>query len=81
MRGFVIGILVGLIAGAAIVFFAFGGVRRAAKGPGEPIKPPDPQHQTGAAQVVIKEDLLNQVLTTIFQQMNPPSFPLAGCRC
>jgi hypothetical protein len=26
---------------------------------------------------VIKEDLLNQVLTTIFQQLSPPSFPLA----
>ncbi len=76
MRGFLIGILVGLLAGAAIVFFAFGGVRSAAARPGQPIKPPDPQHPA-TAQVVVKEDLLNQVLTTIFQQMNPPSFPLA----
>ena len=77
MRGFLIGILVGIVAGAAIVFFAFGGVPRSAKAPGELIKPPDAQHAAPAAQVVIKEDLLNQVLTTIFQQMNPPSFPLA----
>src|SRR6476659_7308910 len=76
MRGFLIGALVGLIVGAGIVFFAFGGVRSAAAKPGAPIKPPDPQHPTGAARVVIKEDLLNQVLTAIFQQMNPPSFPL-----
>jgi len=77
MRGFLIGILVGLVVGAAIVFFAFGGARSAAAKPGQPIKPPDPQHPA-TAQVVIKEDLLNQVLTTIFQQMNPPSFPLAA---
>lgn len=76
MRGFLIGALVGLLVGAAIVFFMFGGVPRAARAPGEPIKAPDPQHQNSTAQIVIKEDLLNQVLTTIFQQMNPPSFPL-----
>src|SRR5437764_7818134 len=76
MRGFLIGALVALLAGAAIVFFMFGGVPRAAKAPGEPIKPPDPQRQNSTAQIVIKQDLLNQVLTTIFQQMNPPSFPL-----
>jgi len=76
MRNLLIGLLIGILVGGGIVFFAFGGARSAAAKPGEPIKPPDPQHQTGAAQVVIKEDLLNQVLTTIFQQMNPPSFPL-----
>ncbi|MFL6374224.1 MAG: hypothetical protein ACJ73D_06125 [Pyrinomonadaceae bacterium] len=76
MRGFLIGALVGLLAGAAIVFFMFGGVPRAAKAPGELIKPPDPQRQNSTAQIVIKQDLLNQVLATIFQQMNPPSFPL-----
>jgi len=76
MRTFLIGTLVGLLVGAALVFFLFGGVPRAAKAPGEPIKPPDPQSQTTSAQVVIKQDLLNQVLTTIFKQMQPPSFPL-----
>ena len=75
MRGFLIGILVGIVAGAAIVFFAFGGIRRAAKPPGETIKPPDAT-QKSTAQIVIKEDLLNEVLTTIFSKMNPPSFPL-----
>jgi hypothetical protein len=75
MRNLIIGLLVGILVGGGIVFFAFGGARSAAAKPGEPIKPPDPQHPA-AAQVVIKEDLLNQVLTTIFQQMNPPSFPL-----
>jgi hypothetical protein len=76
MRTFLIGILVGLLVGAALVFFLLGGVPRAAKAPGEPIKPPDPQAQTTSAQVVIKQDLLNQVLQTIFKQMQPPSFPL-----
>src|SRR5436190_12145069 len=76
MRTFLIGTLVGLLVGAALVFFLFGGVPRAAKAPGEPIKPPDPQSQTTSAQVVIKQDLLNHVLTTIFKQMQPPSFPL-----
>jgi len=76
MRTFLIGTLVGLLVGAALVFFWLGGVPRAAKAPGEPIKAPDPQSQTTSAQVVIKQDLLNQVLTTIFKQMQPPSFPL-----
>src|SRR4051794_11060565 len=76
MRTFLIGTLVGLLVGAALVFFLFGGVPRAAKAPGEPIKPPDPQAKTTSAQVVIKQDLLNQVLQPIFRQMQPPSFPL-----
>lgn len=76
MSRILIGALVGLLVGAALVFFLFGGVPRAAKSPGEPIKPPDLQSQTTSAQVVIKQDLLNGVLTTIFRQMQPPTFPL-----
>ncbi|HTH50348.1 MAG TPA: hypothetical protein VL501_00345 [Pyrinomonadaceae bacterium] len=77
MRTLLIGLLIGILAGGALVYFTFVGVPRSDKRPGDAIKPPDANsHPT--AQVVLKEDLLNQVLSTIFQQMNPPSFPLAS---
>jgi hypothetical protein len=75
MRNFIIGAVIGLLAGAALIFFLFVGVPRSANKPGEAIKAPDSQTK-GGAQVVIKADLLNQVLGTIFRDMQPPAFPL-----
>ncbi len=77
MRNVLIGLLIGALAGGAIVYFTFVGVPHSEKRPGDAIKPPDAQSHP-SAQVVLKEDLLNQVLATIFRQMNPPSFPLAS---
>lgn len=73
-----VGVLIGLIAGAAFVFFFFVGVPRAAKSPGEPIKPPDASVPGGTAQIVLRQDFFNEVLGAIFKNMNPPSFPLGG---
>lgn len=77
MGKFILGILLGLIGGGALVFFFFGGAPRAAQLPGEPIQPPDPNGSpAGTAQVVLKQDFFNNVLQTIFRDMNAPSFPL-----
>jgi hypothetical protein len=78
MRGFVIGLLLGLAAGGVLTFFLFVGVPRAEKTPGVVIRPPDPGGPPpGTAQIVLKEDLFNEVLTTIFRDMNDPAFQLA----
>ena len=79
MAKFLIGLLVGALIGAAIVFFIFGGVPRAAKAPGEPVKPPDPGGlPAGTAQIVLRQDFFNELLQTIFRDMNPPFFPMGG---
>lgn len=77
MGKFILGILLGLVFGGALVFFFFGGAPRAAQLPGEPIQPPDPNGAPpGTAQIVLRQDFFNNVLQTIFRDMNAPSFPL-----
>jgi hypothetical protein len=79
MGKFIIGIVVGILVGGALVFFFLGGVPRAAKTPGEPVRPPDASGvPPGTAQIVIREDFFNTVLQTIFRDMNQPSFPLGS---
>jgi hypothetical protein len=75
---FLLGSLLGLIIGGALVFFLYGGAPRAAKAPpGIPIQPPDASgNPPGTAQIVLKQDFFNQVLQTIFRDMNAPAFPL-----
>lgn len=80
MGKFVVGILIGLLAGGAITFYLFVGVPRASQSPGAPIQPPDPAGSAGAAQIVLRQDFFNEVLTTIFRDMNDPAFPLASGR-
>lgn len=77
MGKLIIGILIGLVLGGALVFFLFGGAPRAASLPGAPIQPPDAGGvPAGTAQIVLRQDFFNQVLQTIFRDMNAPSFPL-----
>lgn len=77
MKQFILGTLLGLVIGGALVFFLYGGAPRAAKLPGEPIQPPDPNGSpAGTAQIVLKQDFFNNVLGTIFRDMNAPAFPL-----
>lgn len=77
MGKFILGTLLGLVIGGALVFFFFGGAPRAAQLPGEPILPPDPNGSpAGTAQIVLKQEFFNNVLMTIFRDMNAPSFPL-----
>lgn len=74
---FILGTLLGLLIGGALVFYLYGGAPRAAKAPGAPIQPPDASGvPPGTAQIVLRQDFFNQVLQTIFRDMNAPAFPL-----
>ncbi len=75
---FIVGSLVGLILGGVLTFYFFVGVPRAGVAPGTPVLPPDPNGNPPAtAQIVLKQDFFNEVLKTIFRDMNAPSFPLS----
>lgn len=75
---FIIGSLVGLIVGGIVTFYLFVGVPQAVQKPGAPIQLPDPNGNPPAtAQIVLKQEFFNEVLKTIFRDMNAPSFPLA----
>ena len=78
MGRLVIGLLIGLVLGGAIVFYFFVGVPQAVKAPGTPIQAPDPNGvPPGAAQIVLRQQFFNEVLGTIFGEMNAPAFPLS----
>src|SRR5215204_6232352 len=75
---FIVGSLVGLIVGGLLTFFLFVGVPQAVQKPGASVLPPDASGTpSGTAQIVLKQDFFNEVLKTIFRDMNAPSFPLA----
>lgn len=77
MGKFIIGIIIGLLLGGALTFYFFVGAPRAAQLPGFLIEPPDPNgNPPGTAQIVLKQEFFNQVLQTIFRDMNAPAFPL-----
>lgn len=79
MAKLVIGLLIGIVLGGALTFYLFVGVPRAAVTPGTPILPPDPNGvPPGAAQIVLRQQFLNEALGTIFKQMNAPAFPLSS---
>ena len=74
---FALGAVLGLIIGGVLVLYFFGGAPRAAALPGNPILPPDPNAaQTGTATVVINQQFFDNILGTIFRDMNAPAFPL-----
>ena len=78
MKGFIIGLLIGVAVGGGLAFYLFVGVPRATQAPGVPIKPPDAAGTpAGTAQIVLKQEFFNEVLNTILRDMNAPSFPLA----
>ncbi len=76
MGRIIIGILVGLLVGGALTFYFFVGVPRASQLPGSPIQPPDASGSPGTAQIILGQDFFNEILTTIFRDMNRPAFPL-----
>lgn len=78
MGRFILGLLLGAVLGAALIFFFLGGAPRALNAPpGVPIKPPDAGgNPAGTANVVLKQEFFNEVLGTIFRDMNAPAFPL-----
>lgn len=74
---FIIGSLVGLIIGGVLTFYIFVGAPEALQKPGVPIQPPDASGTPpSTAQIVLKQEFFNEVLKTIFRDMNAPSFPL-----
>ena len=75
---FIIGAVLGLVIGGGLVFYFFGGAPRAAQTPpGVPILPPDPNGSpAGTASVVLNQQFFDQILGTIFRDMNAPAFPL-----
>ena len=78
MGRLVIGLLIGILLGGALTFYFFVGVPRAVNAPGTLIQPPDPNNVPGgAAQIVLRQQFLNEALGTIFQEMSAPAFPLS----
>ncbi|MBA2379624.1 MAG: hypothetical protein H0V76_08635 [Blastocatellia bacterium] len=75
----IIGILFGLIAGVLATIYMIGGVSGINTPPGQPIQAPGPGAVPPAtAQIVLGEAMFNEVLATIFRDMNPPVFALGG---
>ncbi|HZH34375.1 MAG TPA: hypothetical protein VEX64_06005 [Pyrinomonadaceae bacterium] len=79
MGKFILGVLLGLIVGGALIFYFFIGAPRSAKAPGAPIKPPEAGGPPpGTATVVLNQQFFDTILGTIFRDINAPSFPLGG---
>lgn len=79
MGRMLIGLIVGLLIGGAGTYYFILGAPAAATVPGTPVQPPDPSGPAaGTAQIVLRQDFFNDVLGTIFNEMNAPSFALAG---
>ncbi len=79
MGRLVIGLLIGIVLGGALTFYFFVGVPQAVIAPGTPIQAPDQNGVApGSAQIVLRQQFFNEVLGTIFQEMNAPTFPLGS---
>lgn len=78
MARLLIGILAGLVIGILAALYMTGGFSRAAGPPGVPIAPPDPNGvMPGTVEVVLREQLFNEVLGTIFREISNPQFALS----
>ena len=74
---YILTLLAGVVVGALLVFFLLVGAPRADKLPGVPVRPPEQGGDPpGTALVVLNEKFFDAVLSTIFRDMNAPSFPL-----
>ncbi|MDM7922987.1 MAG: hypothetical protein QUS14_11860, partial [Pyrinomonadaceae bacterium] len=75
----IVGILIGLLLGAGITLYMTGGFPGTQPAVvGEPIQPPDPNGPpAGTVEVVLQEQFFNEVLGTIFTEVNSPRFALA----
>lgn len=79
MARLVIGLIFGIVLGSALTFYFFVGVPKAVIAPGMPIQAPDANGlPAGTAQIVLRQQFFNEVLNTIFQEMNEPTFPLGS---
>ncbi len=74
---FILGVLAGLIIGGGLIFYFIFGVP-VSNPPGTLIQPPDASgNPPGTASISLNQQFFDTVLTTIFQDMNAPSFPLS----
>lgn len=74
---FILGAVLGLATGGLLAFYFLVGVPRSSAPPGNPIQPPDANGlPAGTASVVLNQQFFDTILTTIFRDMNAPSFPL-----
>ena len=82
MGRILIGVLIGLLLGGAGTYYLFVGVPKAASPPGAPIERPDPSGPAaGTAQIILRQEFFNDVLSTIFTEMKSPSFAIVTpCR-
>ena len=79
MGRLIIGLLIGLVLGGVLTFYFFIGVPHSVQAPGAPVQRPDAAGvPPGTAQIVLRQEFLNESLGTIFAEMNPPSFPLGS---
>ncbi|MEQ1765313.1 MAG: hypothetical protein ABL984_19450 [Pyrinomonadaceae bacterium] len=79
MGRILIGLLIGLLTGGVATFYFFVGVPSATQLPGDPIGSRGPgEPPAGTVQVILRQEFFNDVLTTIFTEMNQPSFALGG---
>ena len=79
MSRFIIGLLIGLVAGGALVYFVFVGVPSSATKPGAPVQSTEVSGvPAGTAQLVLRQELLNEALGTIFRDLKPPTFPIGS---
>jgi|SRR5688572_5991710 hypothetical protein len=79
MSRLIIGLLIGLVAGGLLVYFVFVGVPSAATRPGTSVQAPDAAGlPAGTAQLVLRQELLNEALGTIFSEIKPPTFPIGS---
>lgn len=73
------GLVIGFLLGGVLTYFLFVGAPRASNVPGQVIKAPDAGGlPPGTAEIVLRQEFFNQVLGTLFRDMNPPSFQLGG---
>jgi hypothetical protein len=72
-------LIIGILIGGALVYFTFVGVPHSEQRPGDLVKAPDASGiPPGTAQVVIRQDLLNAALGSIFHNLKPPTFPIGS---
>lgn len=74
---YILTLLAGIVVGGLLVFFLLVGAPSAGRLPGAPVKPPEAGGDPpGTAVIVLDDRFFDTVLTTIFRDMNAPSFPL-----
>jgi hypothetical protein len=79
MARLIIGLVIGIVVGGALVYFLFVGVPQSTTRPGTPIQSPDSTgNPPGTAQLVLRQELLNESLSTIFRELKPPTFRLGS---